>query len=255
MILGSITCCSFPRKDWGRVASSVVRTRPSVVIVDYRAIIGESLVITVSDVAHADVEARYLSGDLDFEDALREVSGSDIDRSELARILHGFRKTLPAVGPTLSDHDAQLLTDAGFVTDPASATAARVDRDIRMQDLIRNSLSIPAAADLLGVTPARIRQRLTDRTLWAFHSGRNRLLPPAQFTDTGAVPHLDQVAPLLAQDLHPLTVQALLTRPQPDLTVAGEPVSIVQWLIGSAGAAADIGQVTDLLTASEWESA
>lgn len=209
----------------------------------------------MSEVAHTDTETRYLSGDLDFEDALREVSGSDIDRSELAQILHGFRKTLLAAGPTLSDHDAQLLTKAGFVTDPAAATAARVDRDIRMQDLVRNSLSIPAAADLLGVTPGRIRQRLTDRTLWAFHSGRNRLLPPAQFTDFGAVPYFEQVAPLLAEDLHPLTVQALLTRPQSDLTVDGEPVSIVQWLTGSAGATADIEQVTDLLIASDWESA
>ncbi|MFD4369353.1 hypothetical protein [Rhodococcus sp. NPDC058521] len=209
----------------------------------------------MGDAAHADAEARYLSGDLDFEGALREVSGSDIDRSELAQILHGFRKALPAAGPALSDHDARLLTKAGFVTDAASATAVRVDRDIRMRGLVRNSLSIPAAAERLGVTAARVRQRLTDRTLWAFQSGRNRLLPPAQFTDTGAVPYFEQVAPLLAEDLHPLTVQALLTRPQPTLAVDGEPVSIVQWLIGCAGTAAEIEQVTDLVITSEWESA
>jgi hypothetical protein len=130
-----------------------------------------------------------------------------------------------------------------------------VDRDIRMQELVRSSLSIAQAADRLGVTAARIRQRLGEGTLWAFASGRNRLLPPAQFTDTGAVPHLDQVMPLLTKDLHPLTVQALLTLPQPSLTVEGRSVSIVAWLTGSAGAAADIEQVHDVITAAEWESA
>ena len=120
-----------------------------------------------------------------------------------------------------------------------------------MQELVRSSLSIPAAAELLGVTPARIRQRLTDGTLWAFQSGRNRLLPPAQFTDAGAVPHIERVIPFLADDMHPLTVQALLTLPQATLTV-GEPVSIVQWLTGSAGNSEDIDRVTDLISASEW---
>lgn len=48
----------------------------------------------------------------------------------------------------------------------------------------------------IGVTTARIRQRLTEGTLWAFTSGLGRLLPPAQFTATGAVAHLDKVVPL-----------------------------------------------------------
>ncbi|MCQ4120585.1 hypothetical protein [Rhodococcus tibetensis] len=63
------------------------------------------------------------------------------------------------------------------------------------------------------------------------------------------------VMPLLAKDLHPLTVQALLTHPQPSLTVEGRQVSIVAWLTGSAGTAADIEQVIDVITAAEWESA
>ncbi|MEU2005567.1 hypothetical protein ACH47B_25400 [Rhodococcus sp. NPDC019627] len=208
----------------------------------------------VNEATDASTEARYLRGDLGFEDALREVTGTDVGRQFFAHILHGLADRNPAA-PPLSDHDAALLDQAGFVDDPAAATAARVNRDIRMQELVRSSLSITEAADRLGVTAARIRQRLGEGTLWAFQSGRNRLLPPAQFTDTGAVPHIDQVMPLLAKDLHPLTVQALLTLPQPSLTVEGRPVSIVAWLTGSAGTAADIEQVIDVITAAEWESA
>ncbi|WP_433613349.1 hypothetical protein [Prescottella agglutinans] len=200
------------------------------------------------------VEDRYRHGDLDFEAAVREVTGADVDREFFARIVHGLAAADPAA-PALSEHDAALLAEAGFVTDPAAAAAARVDRDIRMQDLVHSSLSVTDAAQRLGVTTARIRQRLTDGTLWAFDSGQGRLLPPAQFTAAGAVPHLEKVLPLLGKDLHPLTVQALLTQPQPSLTLDGRPVSIVTWLAGSAGTAQEIEQATDVITAATWESA
>lgn len=201
----------------------------------------------------ATTEARYLRGDLPFEDALREVTGLTIGRDQLVQILHGLASR-HRVAPALSEHDARVLEEAGFVADPAAAAMARLDRDIRMANLVRSSLSVDEAAERLGVTPARVRQRIADGTLWAFDSGRNRLLPPAQFTDTGAVPHLDKVMPLVAKDLHPLTVQALLTQPQPSLLVDGRPVSIVAWLTGSAGTADDIAQARNVITVAEWES-
>lgn len=212
----------------------------------------ERMVIGVNGSATA--EDRYRSGDLAFEDALREVTGIPLDRDVFVQILHSLATRKP-VAPELSEHDAHVLEEVGFIGHPAAATAARLDRDIRMAELVRGSLSIDDAADRLGVTPARIRQRLAAGTLWAFDSGRIRLLPPAQFTDTGEVPHLERVTPLLGKDLHPLTVQSLLTRPQPSLTVDGQPVSIVAWLTGSAGTAADIAQAADVITAAEWESA
>ncbi|EHK80550.1 hypothetical protein QR64_01440 [Rhodococcus sp. Chr-9] len=205
-------------------------------------------------VSEATTESRYLRGDLNFEDALREVTGVDIGRDQLVQILKSLHTANPA-GPALSEHDARVLTDAGFTASPAAATAARVDRDIRMANLVATSLSIADAAVRLGVTPARIRQRIADGTLWAFDSGRNRLLPPAQFTDSGAVPHLDKVMPHIPKDLHPLTVQTLLTQPQSSLVVDGRPVSIVAWLTGSAGTPEEIEIVVDVLAAVEWESA
>ncbi|ORI22708.1 hypothetical protein [Rhodococcus sp. 1168] len=199
-------------------------------------------------------EERYRHGDLDFETAVREATGADIGREFFARILHDLT-TPDRAGLALSEHDSTLLAEAGFVTDPAAATAARLDRDIRMQYLVQRSLPLPDAAERLGVSTARIRQRLTEGTLWAFTSGQGRLLPSAQFTATGAVPHIDKVLPLLAKDLHPLTVQSLLTQPQPSLIVEGRPVSIARWLTGSAGTAEEIEQAADVITAATWESA
>ncbi|MFF0818318.1 hypothetical protein ACFYVR_24675 [Rhodococcus sp. NPDC003318] len=202
----------------------------------------------------ATTEDRYLRGDLDFEDALREVTGVDIGRDGLVQILRGLHYQ-NAAGPALSEHDAQVLADAGFAADSAAAASARVDRDLRMANLVATSLSIAEAATRLGVTPARVRQRISEGTLWAFDSGRNRLLPPAQFTDTGGVPHLEKVLPQVPTALRPLTVQALFTRPQPSLLVEDRPVSIVAWLTGSAGTAADIEQALEVIAAAEWESA
>lgn len=200
------------------------------------------------------VEDRYRNGDLDFESAVREVTGADFTRAFFAQIVHGLSASNPAE-PALSEHDAAVLREAGFVTDPTAATAARLDRHIRMQNLVQDSLSVAQAAEHLGVTTARVRQRLADGTLWSFDSGSTRLLPRAQFAADGPVPHLDKVMPLFDRTLHPLTVQALLTEPQPSLTVEGRPVSIVQWLSGIAGADREIEQVVEVLTAASWESA
>jgi hypothetical protein len=209
----------------------------------------------MSDAATSSTRERFLHGDLPFEDALKEVTGTDLDRSHLWHILEGLASERRAAAPVLSAHDAHILDDAGFVADPVAAASARVDRDIRMQNLVHESFSIPDAAERLGVTPARIRQLLTEHKLWAFASGRNRLLPPAQFTSIGQVPHLDRIVPLLEGDMHPLSMQALLTAPQQSLIVEGEPVSIVAWLTGCAGTEDDISQAADVITSAQWESA
>ncbi len=69
------------------------------------------------------------------------------------------------------------------------------------------------------------------------------------------MPHIDGVMPHLPRDLHPLTVQALLTQPQPSSVVDGRPVSIVAWLTGTAGRSDDVEHVVDVLIATEWEVA
>ncbi|MDV8070943.1 helix-turn-helix domain-containing protein [Rhodococcus sp. IEGM 1366] len=209
----------------------------------------------MSDAATNSTRDRFLHGDLPFEGALKEVTGTDLDRSHLWQILEGLASERSATTPVLSAHDAHILDDAGLVADPVPAASARVDRDIRMQNLVHESLSIPETAERLGVTPARIRQLLTEHKLWAFASGRHRLLPPAQFTSTGQVPHLDRIVPLLEGDMHPLSVQALLTTPQQSLIVEGEPVSIVAWLTGCAGTEDDISQAADVITSAQWASA
>jgi len=72
----------------------------------------------MNEPADASTEARYLRGDLGFEDALQEVTGTDVGRQFFAQILHSLADRNPAA-PPLSDHDTALLDQAGFVDDPA----------------------------------------------------------------------------------------------------------------------------------------
>lgn len=209
----------------------------------------------MSDAATGSTRDRFLHGDLRFEDALKEVTGTALDRSALWHILEGLASQRSVAAPVLSAHDAQILDEAGFAADPLAAASARVDRDIRMQNLVQTSLSIPEAAERLGVTPARVRQLLSERRLWAFTSGRHRLLPPGQFTSTGQVPYVDRIVPLFEGDVHPLSVQALLSTAQRSLIVDDEPVSIAAWLTGCAGTEDEISAAAAVITAAQWESA
>ncbi|NMN99101.1 hypothetical protein [Antrihabitans stalactiti] len=205
----------------------------------------------------SDAEARFLHGKVGFETALSEIVGAEITRADLVRVLHTVAEVAAAAShdPVLSVHDETLLDEAGFTAEQPKATITLLSSDLQMRELVRSSLTVNTAAERLGVSPARIRQRIADHTVWAYKSGQNHLLPAAQFIDNGTVPHLDKVAPLIPGDLHPLSVHALLTRRFPELVVDDEPASIIQFLSASAGSADDITAVDHVITAAVWESA
>lgn len=81
-------------------------------------------------------EGRYRNDAIPFADALYEVIGVPFGRDDFLQILHSLA-TGGRVVPALSRHDARVLKEIGFVGDPRAATAARLDRDIRMTELVR----------------------------------------------------------------------------------------------------------------------
>ena len=118
-----------------------------------------------------------------------------------------------------------------------------------MSDLRRTALTAAEVADLLTVKAPRVRQLTSiEHKLWALDDvdRRGRLYPKVQFTDTGMVPYLDQILPQLPADLHPLTVNAVLTLPRVDLTVDGHPASVVEFLT-SAAAEHDLPTVLEVV--------
>ncbi|GAF49436.1 hypothetical protein [Rhodococcus wratislaviensis] len=183
--------------------------------------------------------AQYAAGALSFEDALTRTVEHPIDRATVATALE-YLASLCALQPhgALSRHDADLLDDAGFTDDGEQASfAVALGRAQTMSDLRRTALTAAEVADLLTVKAPRVRQLTSiEHKLWALDDvdRRGRLYPKAQFTDTGMVPYLDQILPQLPADLHPLTVNAVLTLPRVDLTTGGHPASVVEFLTSAA---------------------
>lgn len=177
------------------------------------------------------VEDRYLAGDVDFETAAAAALGTTLERKDLLPVLQALHQAShPAT--ELNDHDAALLDAAGFPESPLAVAAAVADRQARMRQLTDTALTVEQAAQRLGVSTSRVRQRAGDRSLWAIKVGHRLLLPELQFTDRGQIPGLDAVLTALPHDLHPLSIHGLLTTPQSDLRIDGTEISIVEWLTG-----------------------
>ncbi|WP_009760349.1 hypothetical protein [Rhodococcus sp. JVH1] len=196
--------------------------------------------MTVADDRQARVAAeQYAAGALSFEDALTRTVGHPIDRATVATALE-YLASLGALQPhgALSRHDADLLDEAGFTDDGERASfSVALGRAQSMSDLRRSALTAAEVADLLTVKAPRVRQLTSiEHKLWALDDvdRRGRLYPKVQFTDAGMVPYLDQILPQLPADLHPLTVNAVLTLPRVDLTTDGHPASVVEFLTFAA---------------------
>jgi hypothetical protein len=148
------------------------------------------------------------------EDFLTIVRKSiELPPEERTRLVDGgFRFGSPAVGPD----DAVVRGAAELATLRGSA------------------LSVAEAATLLGVTAARIRQRLSDpqRTLYGIERDGEWLLPRFQFTDEGVIPGIAQVISALDPKLHPVAVLRWLRNENPDLVLSDSeaPLSPLAWL-------------------------
>lgn len=126
--------------------------------------------------------------------------------------------TLRAGGFELSARD-----DVGV--DPVARTAAR------FATLLADSADVREVAANLGVTPARIRQRANERTLYAIREADEWRFPRWQFDSQGQpMRGLAAIFAALPPDLHPVATSRFLSEPLPDLELDDEPVSPLAWL-------------------------
>jgi hypothetical protein len=125
------------------------------------------------------------------------------------------------------------LEEAGVdLSGPPEATYSPDSRTLsRLLALHSHSLTVADAAARLDRTTSRVRQRLMERTLYAFRApGGEWRIPDWQFTDAGPIPGLETVAPELPIGLHPLSVQGFMFAPNPDLVIGEDPVTPIEWL-------------------------
>jgi hypothetical protein len=99
--------------------------------------------------------------------------------------------------------------------------------------LITSGLTTLQAAARLGVSDARIRQRLHGRTLLGIQARHVWKLPVFQFTEQGELPGWTEVCPYLPWTVSPVAVERWLVLAHPDLVTGADeaPVSPRQWLL------------------------
>ncbi len=133
----------------------------------------------------------------------------------------------------LTPSELQALRCGGFElelgdlgdNDPLARTAAE------HAALLATSLTVPEAAEALGVDTSRIRQRLAARTLYGIRLRSGWRLPSFQFEpSSGTFPGIEDVLPRLDPDLHPVAVHRWLVTPTCDLEIEGQPASPLAWL-------------------------
>lgn len=136
---------------------------------------------------------------------------------------------------TLTDADEAALQSVGsYVSEMPSLTKRgsflATVRGVGVRD---SALSSAQVAEILGRTPARIRQRAKDRSLYCVSTDAGLAFPAVQFTDSGELPGWSKVAPHLPPDAHPVEVEALLTAPTNELLLHGVATSPRDWLLGA----------------------
>jgi hypothetical protein len=128
----------------------------------------------------------------------------------------------------------ETFTEGGFeiepttdpeAADPLSRTA------IKYRLLLDNSLDVEEVARILDTGVEGVRRRLADRTLYGIPTEDGLKIPSFQFANGELLPGLENVMPLLHDDLHPIAVQNWFTSPNTDLLIRDEQVSPRQWLL------------------------
>jgi hypothetical protein len=131
-----------------------------------------------------------------------------------------------------SESELQVLALAGVDLTPPTRRDDIADDVVAgaIRPLVR-TLSVAEAADRLGITPGRVRQRITGGTLLGMRtSGTEWALPAWQFVVADGVPGLAAIVGRVPKTIHPAVLEGFMTRSDPDLVVDGRSLSPVVWL-------------------------
>jgi uncharacterized protein YifE (UPF0438 family) len=177
----------------------------------------------------------------EFEQIVLRVAGRGSPTADASDATHEFD---PATRAALERSGADFTPLASGATDPVARTQAG------FVALLADALTVDEAATSLHRDVSRIRQRVRDGSLLAVRDEDGTHLPRAQFDDDGReIPGMADVLRAVPSGLHPVAVVTWLTRPDPDLRLAGEPVSPREWL-RSGGTAEPVAELAaDLLIA------
>jgi len=173
--------------------------------------------------------------------AYLHARGLEVDPGDLPTMLEEaiqeMRRTLFPADPAteLPARETAALRRGGFKMAPAeTASANALARTAADYAALReSSLTASETARRLGLDPSRIRQLLAARRIHGLQVKGAWKIPLFQFDGDRLLPGLEDVVPLLAEDLHPVAVYRWFTTPSPDLSphTLDSALSPREWLL------------------------
>lgn len=177
-----------------------------------------------------------------------QIEGDHLDVAEelLAGIVAHQRSDTR--GFTASDLSvlARLGVTEPELTEPSSLRAMTQARVWEQQSAAR-SATVTETAEMLGVTPARIRQRCASGTLLAQRRSDGWHLPLFQFPDERELRGWATVAQAIPRSTPLLLAERVLTSPAPRLRAEEEEFAPLEWLAQGGDPAAAAAAVDDAL--------
>ncbi len=124
----------------------------------------------------------------------------------------------------LSKAESKELKEGGFdLTPKRHGSKDPIARyTVRYTEMLATSKSVKEAADMLGVDPSRVRQRLGKRSLYGIKEGSKWRLPMFQFHNRKLVPGIEKVLAALHSSLNPVSVFSWFMVENPDLEAPAE---------------------------------
>lgn len=141
---------------------------------------------------------------------------------------------------------ARLDVSEGELRRPTSLPATRRSR-LWERQLAELSVTVGEAAETLGVTPARVRQRCAAGTLLAQRRSDGWRLPSFQFPDGRELPGWSIVAAAIPAGTLLALVERVLTSPAMRLRVDDEELAPFEWLAQGGDPALAAAAVDDAL--------
>jgi len=171
----------------------------------------------------------------------------------LLRELADLIKKRQSRGGALSEEQVAFLIESGTFTEEefAETTAslergdlAKAERETRLEP-IAASQSTAEVALRLGISASLVNQRRARGNLYAFIAGGKHRYPNWQFSNDyryPVVPRLKMVVNAFPKDMHPASIQGLMSTAQEDLVINSQNVTPVEWLLrgGDSQAIVDI---------------
>jgi hypothetical protein len=181
-------------------------------------------------------EARRRGDWTRLERALDEkgIDQQDFEAQAVRAIQDAWQNPTPRdPASTFTTIEAHLLAQGGLDLSPGRQhepdIALRTATALAVIEV--KSATVAEVATALHVSPARIRQRALERTLYALRVDDGWRFPGWQFDDDGRpIPGIATVVAALSRGVHPVSVWRFLSEPSPDLEILDERVSPLEWL-------------------------